>query len=182
MINSVLIVTGILLQILSVVICIKLIKINTVKKLQWPWYLLLCLILFFLFGYIAYLFLNTNYGNIPVNSLLISLILFFGAIFVICVLSISYQLINTLLQQSAKLHETNKSLADNTQILTTKQSELEKIQLLLKEKNSELQKTLENFYTLRIGMQKDLEAGKLEAENKKIKERLDELKSSPHKD
>src|SRR3989344_5257320 len=76
MINSILILLGIVLMVISVIQCIKLIQINSVKHLQWAWLMVLVLIVFFLIGYIAYYFLSTNSPNLPVSSLLICLILF----------------------------------------------------------------------------------------------------------
>jgi hypothetical protein len=178
MINSILIIIGIVLMILSVFRCIKLIKINVVRKLQALLYLMLFLIIFFLFGYTAYLFLNANYPNIPVSSLLICLILFFGAIFVVGILSISYQLIKILTQKTEELNQMNKSLIENADTLKNRQEELAKTRKMLEQKNTELEKTLDDFYTLRIGMQRDVELNSLAEENRKIKERIDNLKAS----
>jgi hypothetical protein len=50
--------------------------------------------------------------------------------------------------------------------------------LALKKIKRELEETLEDFYTLRIGMSKDLEKQQIDSENKKIRERLDELKGN----
>jgi ABC-type lipoprotein release transport system permease subunit len=176
MINSLLIITGIILMVISVVQCIKLITLHALASLQWAWYVILGLIVFFLIGYIAYFFLNTSYSNIPVSSLLISLILFFGAIFVITILSISYGLISALTQRSLEIDQTNTTLTTNAKELEHKQNELKNAQELLRMKNKELVKTLDDFYTMRINIQKDMEAGKLAEENKKIKDRLDTIK------
>lgn len=51
----------------------------------------------------------------------------------------------------------------------------------LKEKTDELEATLESFYTIRLGMQKDLELGTVEAENEKIKRKLDQLRNESEK-
>lgn len=61
----------------------------------------------------------------------------------------------------------------------SKQSELElnKKSEDLEKTNNELEGTLEDFYTIRLTMQRDIEAGKLEIENEKIKKRLDSLKN-----
>ena len=176
MINSILIVAGIVLMIIAVIECTKLIQINTIPNLQWAWYAALSLIVFFLVGYIAYFFLSSTVGNIPMSSILICLILFFGAIFVITILSISYQLIKALTLRSSAMDQTNKTLAQSTKDLENRQNELKKAQQLLNDKNKELIKTLDDFYTLRVGLQKDLEAGKIAEENRKIKEKLDAIK------
>jgi cell shape-determining protein MreC len=162
-------------MIFAVVECIKLIQINTIKKLEWQWYVMLCLIGFFLIGYVVYYFLYTNSSNLPISSFLVSLILFFGAIFVIGVLTISYQLIKTLIQNTDIINQTNKSLSENSENLLKQTKQLEEAHILLKDKNSELKKTLEDFYTLRIEMQKNSESKTLEEENKGIKKKLEEL-------
>jgi hypothetical protein len=125
--------------------------------------------------------MNLFNGNIPINSLLINLILFFGSIFVIGVLSISYKLILLLTKKTIEISQINNDLTENTKTLAQKKEELEKTQTLLKEKNKELQNTLEDFYALRITMQKDLELGRVKEENEKIKERLDKLKGQQAK-
>jgi hypothetical protein len=176
MLNTVLIITGIVLMVIAVFECVRLIQLNTLVNLQWAWYLTLSLIVFFLLGYIAYFFLISSNGGLPISTMLISLILFFGAIFVITILSISYILIKALTMRSSQISETNKNLTKNTKDLENKTGELKKIQDMLREKNKELLKTLDDFYTLRIGLQKDVEAGKLSEENKKIKDRLDSVK------
>ena len=177
MINSLLIIAGILLLVFAIIQCVKLIKINTIQYLQWSWYLMLCLIIFFLVGYISYYFLNIYSSNIPVSSLLISSILFFGAIFVIGVLSISYKLVKALTQKNTEMQKMNKALSEKSEKLIHKQEELDKTQKLLLEKNTELENTLEDFYTMRLGIQEDMKLGRIEEENKKIKERLDKLKT-----
>jgi diguanylate cyclase len=175
--NSLLVVAGIIFLAISVFQCVKLIKINAIQNLQWPWYLMLYLIIFFLFGYAAYYYTSLHYGNISISSLLISLILFFGSIFVVGILSISRSLIESLTKKTMETSQINNNLIDNTKMLSQKKEELEKTQTQLKEKNQELENTLEDFYTLRLAMQKDIELGRVKKENEKIKERLDELKT-----
>ncbi len=46
----------------------------------------------------------------------------------------------------------------------------------LEKKNKELEDTLDDFYTLRIGMTRDMEKGVLEAENRKIKSKINKLR------
>jgi predicted PurR-regulated permease PerM len=176
MVNSALIVAGITLMVISVGQCIRLIRLNKIRSLQWAWYVIFSLIVFFLIGYVAYYILNSGYGNIPMSSLLVSLILFFGAIFVIAVLSISYQLFKALTERSSEIDKTNTDLVRNTQELQNKQAELKRAQELLHEKNKELVKMLDDFYMMRVNIQKDIETGKLVEENQKIKERLDTIK------
>jgi hypothetical protein len=93
-------------------------------------------------------------------------------------LSISYTLIKALTIHSSEIDRTNQNLSKNTKDLENKTNELKKIQDFLREKNKELLKTLDDFYTLRLGLQKDIDAGKLSEENRKIKEKLDKLKGN----
>jgi hypothetical protein len=125
----------------------------------------------------GFYYMGSNYKDIPISALLISLILFFGSIFVIGVLSISHELIKLLAKKNVEINQINNEILDNSRALARKKEELEKTQALLKEKNAELQNTLEDFYTFRITMQKDMELGKVKEENEKIKKRLDKLKS-----
>lgn len=163
-------------MIVSIGVCLKIIKINTIKKLQWQWYVMICFILFFLLAYIAYLFLSTDYQYISINSLLIVFILFFGSVFVIGVLLISYQLIESLTHVALDNIQSNMKLSENTHSLEEKQKELEQTKELLEKKNKELENTLEEFYTLRIGVQNDIKSGNIDEENKKIKEKIDALR------
>ncbi|OGF26340.1 hypothetical protein A2303_04055 [Candidatus Falkowbacteria bacterium RIFOXYB2_FULL_47_14] len=65
-----------------------------------------------------------------------------------------------------KIESQNRTLDEEVKIRTKE----------LDEKNKELERTLEDFYTIRLGMQRDLEKGTVSEENKKIRERLDKLK------
>jgi chromosome segregation ATPase len=80
-------------------------------------------------------------------------------------------------EKTDKIQEANTILTHDAEMIQKKDKELEEIKSKLEKKNAELEKVLEDFYTIRIGMQRDMEAGKLEEENKKIKEQLDKLKS-----
>ncbi len=77
------------------------------------------------------------------------------------------QMTNDLKKSTVSIGELEKKIKRRTE-------ELEK-------KNKELVETLEDFYTIRTGWEKDLEAGKLKAENKKIRERLDKLRKGNRK-
>lgn len=85
-------------------------------------------------------------------------------------------------QLSRSFDKMTESLKKSKEILEKYNKELEekvkKKTEELEEKNKELEETLDDFYTLRIGMQRDTESGKLEEENKKIKKRLDRVKKS----
>jgi nitrate/nitrite-specific signal transduction histidine kinase len=79
--------------------------------------------------------------------------------------------------QKAK-DELDKKVEERTNNLKNTTDDLKKTKQELENKNKELEETLEDFYTMRIGMQKDLKLGRVEEENKKIKKRLDKLKKS----
>lgn len=51
-------------------------------------------------------------------------------------------------------------------------------EMALRKTKQELESTLEDFYTLRIGMENDLKRSQVSSENRKIKKRLDKLKKS----
>jgi hypothetical protein len=175
MLNPILISFGIVIMVFAVIECIRLININIIEKLHWQWYIALTLIIFFLIGYIAYFFLLTTSGNAPISSMLVSFIFFFGAIFVITILTISYQLIKALTKKTTEISLKNITLEENSGHLVQQTKQLEETQQSLKDKNSELKKTLEDFYTLRIDMGKAKQSETIDEENRKIKEKLDSL-------
>ena len=144
-----------------------------------PWYILFLLIIFFLLGYILYFYLLfTSVPSSDLSAQLISAIFFFGALFVVIVLSVNYSLVRTLNEKATKIQETNTVLVHNSDVVQKKDLELEEAKKALERKNSELEKVLEHFYTLRIGMERDMKSGKVEEENRKIKAELDNLKAS----
>jgi len=75
---------------------------------------------------------------------------------------------NTLMDE---LENSTISSANLEAIVKEKTLELEK-------KNSELEKTLDDFYVMRLSMQKQMNDGTIDGENKKIKKKLDTLKRS----
>ena len=52
----------------------------------------------------------------------------------------------------------------------------EELEKRVKDRTQELEDTLDDFYTMRIGMQSDIKSGTVESENRKMKKRLDNLK------
>jgi len=85
-----------------------------------------------------------------------------------------------------KVPDQDNEITAMLNVITKFKKDLEKLNLELEEKvkektseltkrNKELEETLEDFYTLRIGLAKDMESGKVVEENKKIKARLDQL-------
>jgi hypothetical protein len=92
---------------------------------------MLCLIVFFLFGYVGFYYLSFYYIDLQISTLLIKYILFFGSIFVIGVLSISYKLIELLTKKTMELSEMNSKLTENTKSLSQKKEEPEVTKTLL---------------------------------------------------
>lgn len=98
---------------------------------------MLGLIIFFLFGYAGFYYLSSYYIDLQISTLLIRFILFFGSIFVIGILSVSYKLIELLTKKTMELSQANSKLAEDSEIPTQDKEGLEKTQASLKEKNIE---------------------------------------------
>jgi hypothetical protein len=137
MINSLLIIVGIIFLAISVFQCIRIIRINPVQSLLWQWCLMLCLIIFFIFGYVGFYYLSFYYLDLQISTLLIKYILFFGSIFVISMLSISHKLIESLIKKTMELNQANDKSTEDTSILVQKKGDLENAQGLLKKKDTE---------------------------------------------
>lgn len=170
---------GILIMIYALYAGTRLFSIIHDATKRKPWYILLTLIAFFLIGYIVYFYLLfTTVTPTDVSSQLISAVFFFGAIFVVLVLLVNYSLVSGLNDETAKEKEANLALTHSVEVIQIKDKELEEVKNKLEKKNEELNKALEDFYTIRMSMQRDLKLGKLEEENIKIRERIDKAKSS----
>jgi hypothetical protein len=163
---------GIGLMIWAVIIGKRLLQIIENKQQKKFWYILFILICFFLLGYISYLLILFFVIHVlDMSTLLTSSIFCFGAVFVVMVLKITTQLILTMNKTAKNMEENNETLRKNSM-------ELENTKKLLETKNNELLQTLEDFYTIRISMQKQMEDGKYETENSRIKERIEKLKET----
>jgi|GEM_PF-4767673 len=79
--------------------------------------------------------------------------------------------INAFNSQQDELLNLNKTLHNKTKKLKNADAKIKK-------KNSELEKTLEDFYTMRVEMEQEMTKGKdyIKKENAKIKKRINELK------
>src|SRR3989339_7289 len=177
MFNMILVSAGAIILFYSTWLCYKLnnsVKNNTAANHYW---VLLALICLFIFGYLAF-FARLIYSPVhTTNELLVSVIFFFGAIFVVTVLKINNRLIYDLMRKSADLKKLNSDMENKNRELRNQTEELKSSKQKYKERSMELDKTLEDFYTLRLGMARDIKEKILEEENKKIKERLDKLRS-----
>ena len=132
--------------------------------------ILFFLVLFFLIGYLVYfgLLILAIDGN-SIHNVLISLIFLFGALFVIIIFKINLRLISILKEQRDK----QLNLMDDIQ---AQNRELEDTKRELKKKNQQLEETMEDFYTMRTTISKQMRAGEFEDENQKIRDTIDELK------
>jgi len=88
---------------------------------------------------------------------LVSGIFFFGALFVVIVLRVNYKLILKLTENSLRLGELNTVLENKNKELSHKTEELKKSEEKYIKRSKELDETLENFYTMRIGLQKQID-------------------------
>lgn len=140
---------------------------NIVKK---PCSFILILIYIFIFGYIIFLrrLMITAEAH-GINEVLVSIIFFFGAVFVVLVLKANHKLIQDLTKKSLHLMKLNKELKDKT-------NALKKSKEKHKKRSQELEETLDDFYTIRIGIQEQMKEGIFEEENRKIKKRLEKIK------
>lgn len=134
------------------------------------------LVYLFVFGYITFLmYLIRDINSQSPNELLVSVIFFFGAVFVVIVLKINNQLLSSLVEKSVNLQKLNEDLKIRNQDLIQKSKALIISEKKYKDQTNELEKTLDDFYTMRLGMEKQMKEGTLEEENKKIKDRIDTL-------
>lgn len=161
---------GIALLVHSITLAQKLSKIN--KKVdQISFSLVLILIYLFIIGYLIHLVdLIYNSAHHDLHDLIICLVFFFGGIFVIVSLKENYKLVLKLEEKSDRLETINKELQVKAEALSVSEEKFKK-------RSEELEKTLDDFYTMRLGMEDQVRRGVLEEENKKIRLKLDELKS-----
>lgn len=178
MICLILVTCGVILLIYSIVLCHRLNKKIDKNVAEKPGSLVLILIYFFLLGYVTFLgrliFTITSHG---IFEYLVSIIFFFGALFVAIVLKVNHKLILNLTTNSINLGKLNKELENKNKKLRQKTDALKTSEEKYKKRSKELEQTLDDFYTMRLSMEEQVRKGVLEAENKKIKERLDKVKS-----
>lgn len=103
----------------------------------------------------------------------------FVALAVICIIFFSFFLITLKTQVKTKTKSLEEEIEKGKKlqkdlVITSGEVEIKNKEIELK--NKELEETLTDFYTMRMGMQKDMDLGKVDEENKKIKSRLDKLK------
>ncbi len=177
MISVLLVGGGIILLAYSALLCHRLnsrIDNNIAGKLC---FLILVLVYFFIAGYLVYLVrLIMTFGSHGMSEILVSTIFFFGATFVVAVLKANHKLIYDLAQNTERLSGLNRELETKNKELRNKTEALKVSEKKYRDKSKELEETMEDFYTLRLSMEEQIKEGVVEEENRKIKERLDELK------
>ncbi|MBN1792609.1 hypothetical protein JW826_02905 [Candidatus Woesearchaeota archaeon] len=169
MLSIILVSVGIILLIEAVVLNLDLLRILTDPKLQRRWRLLLGLIFFFIIGYVAFLItLVMPHADLAFTPLIIAAVFCLGAVFVVTVLLVDISMVKRLVSK-------NKELSDVTRALMSANENLERAETDLERKNEELKKNLEDFYSVRVSLAKDLDKKKVKQENARIRKRIDML-------
>jgi len=176
MLANIILIFGILLMTYSVLLWKKLFAEIKSRKARSPWQIILVLICFFLFGYIGYFFIQLL-DITELTGILVGFIFFLGALFVMLILMLNYQSAATLNANMRKLKNINSEIGAANRELAAKDEEMKKLKDQLEKRNSELVEMMDDFYTMRVGLQEEMEAGIIEEENKKIKKRLDSLRN-----
>ncbi len=110
MLVELLVFLGITLMIYSIVLQRRLVGIVHQDDVKMRFNYLLALIVLFLIGYIFFLWMYSTMEIDSSVSLLVGVILFFGAIFVVAVLGINYMLINSINEHADRLEMLNRVL------------------------------------------------------------------------
>ena len=165
------IVLSIFSTILSAIFCkriLNLIKSSEEKYFFNNWGILTLIIYLFLIGLLAYLaVIITASSYNTVRHLLVSSLILSMSLFIFIILNFSFKLIKKLDRMNINLKEKEKRLI--------------KTKILLKEKNVEPEKTMEDFYTFRLQMADDLtqvEKKTIKEENEKLAKKITKLKES----
>lgn len=156
---------SILFTILSLLFCrriLNFIKSTPEQPFLDSWFILSFIIVVVLIGLFFYLILivKAQTYNVTRHTLVSALILVLS-LFTLIILNLSFKLTH-------EMHKINQSLAK-------REKQLEKNKVLLEEKNIELNKTLEDFYTYRLKMAGQLsqtEKTKIKKENNKLAKKL----------
>jgi hypothetical protein len=163
---------GIILLAISLFFIFNTIKYIKSKLFKKSYYVLIILVIFFIFGYI-YCLINSIFKefSLSYSCIFLSSILLFGSVFVILISVFNYCLIKELNIHNEKISKSNMILKNLIIKLKKNKSKIEKFDKDLKLKNSNLIKTLEEFYTLRLSMHnQELK------ENNNIKKKIEDLK------
>ncbi len=166
---AVLIAVASILLVYSLYLCRKLIPIIDWPYMKKSWRLLSFLMLLFLAGYVSYLYVILFSVAHELSDLLLSALLFAGAVFIMIAMRAGHQLLDGL-----KTREVNVILDKHS--LKHEQDAIEKMRNDLEDKNEEMDKLLAEVYALRQILEKRNLEGKSNLESKRMSMLLEELK------
>lgn len=176
MLNIVLVLCGAFLLVYSAILCHKLSKKLEQNPSVRPSSWILFLIYLFVGGYTAFIGrVAGNVGSHGFDEFLVSVVFFFGAIFVLVTLRAYHKLILKLSNESLGLEKLNSELENKN--LSHQKEEIKESEEKYKKRFQELLETLDDFYTLRLSVQEKMNKEEVNEENKIIKERLDKIKN-----
>jgi hypothetical protein len=179
MIGALIVILGIAMLVYALVVCShirgQLAKMNRARSYS----ALMILIGLFIVGYAVF---AARLANVAAAATyydhLVAGVFFFGAVFVVLVTRINHGVLESLVLRTEELAASN-SAKDNANRLLERQA------ALLKEakdrsdfRSAELDKTLEDFYTLRLAMESASGGEKIKRENESLKERLDDVREN----
>jgi DMSO reductase anchor subunit len=149
MLNIVLIALGTIVLCASGFICQKFNFNDELKKFQNLFTMLFYLILFFICGYIFFivkLFKQTEVGKVDLST--VSIIFFFGALFVYVSMTIFEKLIKTIEEKSKNLNKVNSQLIKSNDKLIEYGQKMKISGEKYKDKLIELEETLDDYYSM----------------------------------
>lgn len=135
---------------------------------------------FFIFGYAGFT-IQLIYDEITQNNFdfnigaLVTSILFFGAIFIVVVLKINQNLLFYLEKTKNHLKDANIQLEKSYEELGDEAEKVKEYQKYIKQKNHDLEKAINDFYSLRVEMQEKADNKDINTENEIIKKRIDDM-------
>ena len=142
MIYTLLVAAGILLLGYSLLTCRRIIDIVQTKGESRGWKFIFVLVCFFILGYAGFVAEHLM-GRTTSNDDLISLVFFFGAVFVVFTLKYTLNVIMLLTLANKELHGENMILKKHRSSLRRKDSSLES-------RNRELQETIDELYSMDV--------------------------------
>lgn len=175
MLPSILVGLGIIFMVIAIGLCYELNPKMGASALKKHWHALCFLIIFFLVGYIFY-FINLFFPilHLTATNILISSILCLGAVFVVAVIRINMWIIDELHQRNSELNKANGELKIASEKLNLEKEHLIFAEKEMIEKNKEMDNLLQEFYTLRLTLEKG--DRKIKKENKGMKKSIDRIR------
>jgi PAS domain S-box-containing protein len=113
MLNTFLVLVGTVIMSYSIFRLFKIIKISEIS-INKEWYFLLLILIFFDIGYVLFIFFESNENILSINilNLIVSLVFFFGAVFVLTVINSFIRVLTNISDKNQKLGELNKDLKE----------------------------------------------------------------------